>query len=772
MSTCRHCEQPCDPDRGFCCEGCESAYNLKADLTKDSQPLPMPPDPEASYVFDAFVKTDDKDVNSLVLGVEGVHCAACIQKIESALNREPDVKTGRLNFSTRRLTVEWMGPRARGNELAAIVGRLGYRVRPFDPAALREGSAAEERFLLICLAVAGFAAGNIMMISVGLWASSQEIMGMAMRDFMHWMAAVIALPAISYAGQPFFRSAWGALKQGRTNMDVPISLAVILACGMSLYETIHHGAHAYFDSATMLMFFLLIGRYLDFRARRSARSSATDLLGMLSGTATVIEDGQRPRVIPIKDVREDMILQVAVGEKMPADGILLEGSTEVDASLITGESLPQTVKAGDAVFAGTMNLSVPVRVRVSKASDDSLLSDIVRLMEKAEQGQAQYVRLADKAARLYTPVVHTLAAATFLGWWLLGGLVWQEALMIAVTVLIITCPCALGLAVPVVQVLATGRLMKRGVLVKSGDALERLAGIDMALFDKTGTLTLGRPALENSDSYEDEDLKYAASLAAHSRHPLSKAVVSAYDDGAFLDVAVQDYPGKGLESTYKGQTIRLGSRVWCGDEKAPHDPSKLELWLSVSGRAPVRFLFSDPLRADARTVLDELKDEGLSLVLLSGDRKEAVAAVATDLGIDNAQGGLSPVDKFAALETLQKQGHKLLMVGDGLNDAPVLAGADVSMSPSTAIDIAQNTADIVFMGDKLYPIREAWYVSRKTQKLVKQNFALAVLYNMIAVPLAVTGLVTPLIAALAMSGSSLIVVANSFRLHTRKGAVS
>ncbi len=769
VSVCKHCGQSCAHGRDFCCDGCRSAYALSEAVAQDTSPLLSVPDPDASYVFESFVKTNDEGINRLILGVEGVHCAACIQKIESALNREKDVKTGRLNFSTRRLTIEWTGAPERGNELAAVVGRLGYRVAPFDQKTMSEGAVAEERSLLVCLAVAGFAAGNLMMISVGLWASTQDVMGIAMRDFLHWVSAVIALPAIAYAGQPFFRSAFGALKEGHANMDVPISLAILLASGMSLHETITHGEDAYFDSATMLMFFLLIGRYLDFRARRSARSAATDMLAMLSGTATVME-GEGVCVIPIKDVRENMTLQVAVGEKFPADGILLNGPTEVDASLITGESMPELIQKGGSVFAGTLNMAAPVRVRVSKASDDSLLSDIVRLMEKAEQGQAKYVRLADRAARLYTPTVHTLAALSFLGWWLVGGLMWQDSLLIAVTVLIITCPCALGLAVPVVQVLATGRLMRQGILVKSGDALERLAAVDTVLFDKTGTLTLGRPVLDDVQvqTYDDGGMKLAASLAAHSRHPLSKALVAAYE-GEVFDMNADEKPGKGVEATYEGRLMRLGSRAWCGDDTASHETGKLELWLSVEGEKPVRFLFSDALRADAREVLSDLKRGGLSLSLLSGDRKQAVQSVAAELGIDDARGALSPVDKFTVLEDLQKRGHKLLMVGDGLNDAPVLAGADVSMSPATALDIAQNTADIVFMGDRLAPVRDAYYVSRKTQTLVKQNFTLAIVYNMIAVPLAVFGLVTPLIAALAMSGSSLLVVANSFRLTLRKG---
>lgn len=459
-------------------------------------------------------------------------------------------------------------------------------------------------------------------------------------------------------------------------------------------------------------------------------------------------------------------MRVAAGEKFPVDGFLLEGETDVDTSLVTGETLPRHAGKDTEVYAGTLNLSAPVVIRVAKAAEDSLLSDIVRLMEKAGQGQAEYVRLADKAAQLYTPVVHTLSAATFLGWWLGLGADWQDALMVAITVLIITCPCALGLAVPVVQVLATGRLMKEGVLVKAGDALERLAKIDTVLLDKTGTLTLGRPALQNKEEVPPQALRLAAALAVQSSHPLSLAVASAYE-GDVPDIKeVREYPGKGLEGRLGDKTIRLGSRKWCGDRAAPSS-EELELWLACEGEAPVRLSFADVLRVDAKEVIATFKAQGVSPFLLSGDREAVAARVAREVGIEKYWGEKIPSEKYEILESLKKDGHSILMVGDGLNDAPVLASANVSMSPSTAIDMAQNAADIIFMGERLSPLVQSHKTAVQTQKLVKQNFALAVLYNIIAVPLAMAGLVTPFIAALAMSGSSLIVIANSFRLRWR-----
>ena len=710
--------------------------------------------------YECYVENNADGDNALSILVSGVHCAGCIQKIESSLAHEQDVIHARLNFSTKRLSLSWKGDEMRANDFVDIVQNLGYGVLPYSPDVEQQQTKEQLKFLLLCLGIAGFAMGNLMLLSVGLWTTTGETMGEATRNFMHWIAAAIALPAVLFAGRPFFRSALKALKSGHTNMDVPISIALILASGMSLYETIHHGEHVYFDSAVMLMFFLLIGRYLDFRARGAALASATELLSTLSGFAQVI-DGEKVKRIPIRDVREGMIIRVASGESFPVDGIVIDGQSSVDTSLVTGETIPRDVSPDNEVYAGTINLSAPLTIQASKAAEDSLLSDIVRLMEKATQGQAQYVRLADKAAKLYTPVVHTMALLAFLGWWLVGGISVQEALMIAVTVLIITCPCALGLAVPVVQVLASSILMKKGILVKSGDALERLATIDTALMDKTGTLTLGKPTLQNTP--DKEDLKLAASIATHSLHPLSKAIVNAYD-GDLLNIEnVEEIGGKGVQGTYQNKTIRLGSRSWCGDQNAPSS-ADIELWLQVDENTPCCFSFSDKLRDDAVETVERFKSHGITPIMISGDRESVVQNVARECGIEEYHAEITPPEKFEIMEKLQDADHTTLMIGDGLNDAPTLAGAYVSIAPGTAIDMAQNAADIVFMGDKFSSVFDTYKTALMTQKLVKENFALAVIYNIIAIPLALAGLVTPLVAAIAMSGSSIIVIGNSFRL--------
>ncbi len=714
--------------------------------------------------YDELTKQTSDGKMKLSVLVSGAHCAACIYKIENSLKKHPEVTHARLNFSTGFLAMEWTGEKKVANDLIEEIENLGYGVRPYDVYQAKEKMDSEDRFLLLCLGVAGFSMGNIMLLSVGLWATTAETMGMATRDFMHWISALIAIPTVIYSGRPFFYSAYSALKSGRTNMDVPISVGLVLASTMSLFETLNHGEHAYFDSAVMLIFFLLIGRYFDFRARKKAQSSASALLSSLSGFATVIENG-KPKHVLIRDIAAGQILRIASGDKFPADGKIIEGMSDVDLSLITGETIPASLSPGSLVYAGTINISAPLLVEVTKKAEDSLLADIARLMDRATQSQALYVRLADKVAKLYTPVVHLLALITFLVWWGIIDAPWQSSLMTAITVLIITCPCALGLAVPVVQVLANNKLMKMGILVKSGDALERLAAIDRVIMDKTGTLTIGNPCLVSNPPANF--LSIAASLAAYSNHPLSLALTQAYQGPISTVANIKEYPGEGLEGDIEGQRVRLGSRKWCGDKEAAQS-EYLELWLNINSETVIAFLFADQLRPDSHATITHFQNAGLPPALLSGDRKIIVEKVAATCGIKTYKAEQTPAMKLAYLEELKRSGNRVLMVGDGLNDAPCLAAANISMAPGTAIDISQNTADIIFMGDNFNPVYQTYETALFTQKIVRQNFYLAVAYNVVAIPVAALGFLTPFLAALAMSGSSLVVILNSFRIARQR----
>jgi len=780
MAVCLHCGQETPAEKmigdGFCCSGCEAAYALIKGLglgryyerrSIDPDAAPLKPEEDAAVIdYSAHVHSTKGGQAALYLMVEGIHCAACVWLIETVLGRSPGVTKARVNMTTRRLTLEWEPSQAEANDLAASVAQLGYRLVPYDPALLGEETQKEEKELLRAMAVAGFAAGNVMLLSVSVWAGHSQGMLSVTRDLMHWLSALIVLPAVAYAGVPFFRSALGALKNGRVNMDVPISLAVILASAMSLFETINSGQHAYFDSAITLLFFLLIGRYLDRRARGRARSAAEHMLALNAGSATVIDEKGEKHLVPPSQVAVGATVFVAAGERITVDGKVIEGLSDADTSLISGETLPQQIKPGSPVFAGTVNLTAPLKLKVTASDEGTLLAEIVRMMEAAEQGRAKYVALADRVARYYAPVVHGLALITFIGWLLLSDIAWQTALLNAIAVLIITCPCALALAVPVVQVIASGRLMRQGILLKTGTALERLAEGNVVVFDKTGTLTEGRPELINAADYSEQDLKDAGALAAASKHPLAKALLRAIPQ-ATPGQGVREYPGQGMSLEGPQGEMRLGSREWCKiDNQA--DASGPEIWLARPNREPIRFVFEDRLRSDAGKVVATLKDKGYDRILLSGDREAVVRQVAEELGIKDWQAHCTPADKRQRLDALSAKGRKVVMVGDGLNDAPALAAAHASLSPSTAVDVSQTAADVVFQGRKLSPVLEAFAVARRADRLVKQNFALAFLYNSITIPLAVAGLITPLAAAIAMSSSSLVVIGNSLRLARRR----
>jgi Cu2+-exporting ATPase len=717
-----------------------------------------------------FVQRGRGAIAHMSFAVDGVRCAGCMRKIESGLKDLPGVVNARLNFTNRRLSVDWRDGALDPGQVIEALRRLGYRAYPFQPERVEDEEARQAKWLLQCLAVAGFAAMNIMLLSVSVWSGDAGDMSAETRDFFHWLSALIALPAAAYAGQPFFRSAWRALRARQVNMDVPISLGVVLALGMSVVETAGHAQHAYFDSAIMLLFFLLCGRYLDHAMRRKTRAVAGNLTALKAEVAHRLElDGEVVRV-PAAALRPGDRLLVRPGDRVPADGTILSGRSEIDESLVTGETARRQIGAGAVVYAGSMNCSGALTMRVTAAGAGTLIDEVERLLEKALEVKSRTVRLADRAARFYAPVVHTTAAATALGW-LAAGASLHDAFVAAIAVLIITCPCALALAIPAVQVVASGVLFRSGLILNAGDAIERLAEADTLVFDKTGTLTLPEPRVANAAQIDADVLETAARLALSSRHPLAAALAQEARQRVAYDDAVEE-PGQGVRAVIDGAEARLGSAAFCaavdpGWQWPAAEPDTSLIGFTHAGRRAV-FAVRQALRPDAAAVVAALGGAcGLDLRILSGDRPTAVAPVAAALGIAAAQGGLDPAEKIAVIEALKAQGRRVLMVGDGINDAPALAAAHVSLSPISAADITQAQADAVFLGDQLKPVLEAVLVARRARRLMQQNLWLAALYNAVAVPIAVAGLVTPLIAAAAMSGSSILVTLNALRVSRR-----
>jgi len=694
----------------------------------------------------------------LMLSLPTAHCAVCISDVERELQRHPAVHSARVNLTLRRVSVE-ADAAVGAAELIERLAAIGYEAHELDPDVLSATQADKRgRDILMRIGVSGFAMMNIMLLSVAVWSGAEA----ATRDLFHWISGAIALPTVVFAGQPFFISAWSSLRAGRLGMDVPISLAIILASSISIYETMHSGRHAYFDAAVMLTFFLLVGRYLDYRTRAVARSAAEELAALEVPRAQLLRDGEEVTV-PVGELVPGHLIRLRPGARVPADGEVVEGSSETDRALLTGESLPVWAGPGSILSAGEVNLTGPLTLRVTAAGRDSSLHRMADLVAAAESAKNRYTSLAERMSRIYSPMVHILAFSSFVVWMQISGGDVRLAINIAAAVLIITCPCALGLAVPAVVTAASGKLFRKGLLIKDGTALERLAEVDTVLFDKTGTLTMGAPSPENLSELPQSVLLVAAALAEGSSHPLARALCEATRALAVEPVQISDLrevPGYGIEGMWQGQSVRLGRADWIGTEAG----SMTATHVRIGTDAPHSIRFADRLRPGAQEAVAAFLAAGKTVHLVSGDTSGAVADLANRLNILHWHAGALPAEKAALVAALTASGAKVLMVGDGLNDTAALASAHVSISPASALDAARTASDIVLLGESLAPVSDAVHVAVLARRRIKENFGISLLYNVVAVPIALVGLATPFAAALAMSLSSITVSLNSLRL--------
>ncbi|WP_296713002.1 heavy metal translocating P-type ATPase [Rhodoblastus sp.] len=721
----------------------------------------------ASPDYSHFVKTDADGRSRLDLAIDGITCAACLDDIETAMKRLPGVMLARLNLTSHRLAVTFDAANIDAGRLTGALESIGYRAYPYEQRQVEADEAARFSMLLKCLGVAFFAAMNIMLLSISVWSGEATSMPPETRDFFHLLSALIALPAAAYAGQPFYFSAWTSLRQGRLNMDVPITIGVFLALGLSVYETRHHAEHAYFDSAIMLLTFLLAGRVMDQAMRRKTRAAAGNLAALKGENALRFTPGageaeDNLTLVPVAALAEGDRVLVRAGERVPADGIIEQGASAVDESAITGETLGKPVTLGDNIYAGSINGEGALTVRVTAAGHSSLIDEAARLIDAAGAARSRYMRLADRVSRLYAPVVHLTALTTGLTWWAFGASA-HDALVIAISVLIITCPCALALAVPTVQAMASGAFFRAGLFVNDAAGLEKLGEVDHVIFDKTGTLTLPEPRVANAKEITPDLLELAGRLAHSSSHPLALALARSARAAAPL-ADVRETPGQGVAAPYGDGEARLGSAAFCGATSPGGEADASAIFIR-QGERWARLLIRQTLRPDAGKVVAHLREKGLKIAILSGDRPEAVAPIARELGVETWRGGLKPAEKIAFIEDLASKGAKVLMVGDGLNDAPALAAAHASISPIDAVHLTQTQADAVFLGERLAPVAAALSIADQARRLMRQNLTLAIGYNFIAVPVAMAGHASPLFAALAMSGSSILVTLNALRLR-------
>ncbi|MBF0588165.1 MAG: cadmium-translocating P-type ATPase, partial [Magnetococcales bacterium] len=760
----------------FCCSGCKTAYQLihEAGLEsyyqqRDDAPFgPRPEEPSEALqaAFDSeifqqqYLRALPDGHQEVHLLLEGIHCAACVWLNEKVMQRTPGVREAQVNFSTHRARLVWDPGQTRLSEIIAAIHRIGYRAEPYDPQRIEARFQRRNRALLMKLGVAGFGAGNVMLLAVALYAGFFQGMEAKYKEFFHWVSLLIATPVVFYSGGLFLQGAWRGLQFGRLNMDVPIALGMLVTYFYSLWMTVSGQGEVYFDSVTMFVFVLLTGRFLESSARRRAAGATERLLRLEPQTATRINPDGHPEEIPIRALQAGDRVLVKPGERMPADGPVLEGRTSIDASMLTGEGMPVVKGPGDSVAAGTVNLEGAITFEAQRVGENSTLARIVRLVERAQSERPPIQTLADRIAAWFVGAILILAALTFLYWVRIDP---DRALIHTVSLLIITCPCALGLATPAAMIVATGRAAQEGILMAGGECVERLSRAQEVILDKTGTLTRGRPSLRHlvpsSGISEAQLLGLAAAVESRSEHPLANAIVEAAlsrkvpKPGLVTEVVNQ--PGIGISARVDGRLTRVGRPELLSDAPSiPPFPDEDPLITWVGCLQEGRFMgwigLTDALRRDAPEAVRRLKAAGVRTSILSGDRPASAQAVGAALAMDHTQGGLLPDEKAQRVAALQQAGRVVVMVGDGINDAPALAQADVSMAVKGASEISIAAADVTLINDRLEATARAIELSRVTMAVIRQNFTFSLLYNVAAIPLAMAGYVQPVVAAIAM----------------------
>ncbi|CDF92641.1 FUPA27 P-type ATPase [Pseudomonas sp. SHC52] len=790
---CYHCALPVPPGSRFtavvlgetrelCCPGCqavaeaivagglESYYQHRSEASANPETLPVQlTDELALYdrpdVQQSFVRHEGELAETTLL-MEGISCAACGWLIEKQLRGLPGVAEARLNLSNHRLQVRWADAELPLSTLLAELRQIGYVAHPYQADQASEQLAAQNRLALRQLGVAGLLWFQAMMATMATWPEFNIDLSPEMHTILRWVALFLTTPIVFYSCAPFFKGAMRDLRTRHLTMDVSVSLAIGSAYIAGIWTSVTGVGELYFDAVGMFALFLLAGRYLERRARERTAAATAQLVNLLPASCLrLASDGQSERIL-LSELRTGDRVLVHPGSVLPADGRILDGQSSIDESLLTGEYLPQPRQAGDAVTAGTLNVEGALTVEVQALGQDTRLSAIVRLLERAQAEKPRLAEVADRAAQWFLLFSLIAAAAIGLLWWQLDA---SRAFWIVLSMLVATCPCALSLATPTALTAATGTLHKLGLLLTRGHVLEGLNQIDTVIFDKTGTLTEGRLALRAirplADLDGDQCLALAAALENRSEHPIARA----FGRAPLAAEQVQSTPGLGLEGQVGEQRLRIGQPGFVCElsrATAPSMPDEPGQWLLLgdTGGPLAWFVLDDRLRADAPALLAACKARGWRTLLLSGDSSPMVSSVAAELGIDEARGGLRPDDKLAVLQQLHRQGRKVLMLGDGVNDVPVLAAADISVAMGSATDLAKTSADAVLLSNRLDALIHAFNLARRTRRVIIENLVWAALYNGLMLPFAALGWITPVWAAVGMSISSLTVVLNALRL--------
>ena len=767
----------------MCCRGCQAVaraivdgglvdfYRYRTEKSPQARDL-VPEQLDELALFDrddlqkSFVRQQPGDQREASLILEGIVCAACVWLNERHVKSLPGVLDFTVNYSTHRARVSWDNKRIRLSEILEAISAIGYHAHPFDPGRQEQLYKQERTRALRRLAVAGLGMMQVMMLAVALYAGESEGMDSGLRQFLRWVSLLLTVPVILYSARSFFTSAWRDVKRRVPGMDVPVSLAISAAFLASAWSTISGQGEIYFDSVTMFTFFLLAGRFLEMGARHRAGQAAEELVKLLPATAARLsEDGEQR--VPVADLAIGDRVLVRPGESVPADGRVVEGQSSVDESLLTGESYPCRRQPGDLLVGGTVNNESPLVMEIEKVGEETVLSAIVRLLDRAQTEKPSVAKLADRIAGWFVGALLVLATGVALWWWQNDP---TQAFAITLSVLVVTCPCALSLATPAAVTAATGALTRLGVLTTRGHALETLARATHMIFDKTGTLTEGKLTLAQVELLSDQDQEHclwlAATLEQASEHPIANAICHEVDSVGEVKALVAT-PGDGIEGWIEGRRYRIGTAAFVAGllPEAPVQALPGGVVLGDEGGLLAHFQFTDPLRDQAGEAMTQLRKLGLEIELLSGDETRVVQHVAGQLKITQAQARCRPEGKLEHIRDLQDRGAIVAMVGDGVNDAPVLAAAQVSIAMGGGTQLAHASADMVLLSEQLPHLVDAVRTSRRTLAVIRQNLGWALAYNLVAVPLAAGGHIAPWMAAIGMSASSLVVVLNALRLR-------
>jgi P-type Cu2+ transporter len=717
-------------------------------------------------MLEAVSAPTDEGLRSCTMLVEGVRCAACGWLIERSLEHIPGVREIRVNPATGRAHLVWDPGVLRLSRALGTLSRLGYQPHP-GSAGAADMALRERRGALRRLGVAGIGMMQVMMYAVALYVGAFQDMDAGLENLFRWVSLIVATPVALYSGRPFFTGAWRDIRTGRPGMDVPVALAVGGAWLASVMHTLAGEGEVYFDSVTMFVFFLSLARYFEMSARHRAGDTQEALARLLPEAARRLSGDGSWETVALRELKPGDIVSVRHGETLPADGRLHASGARLDESMLTGESRPRARQAGEPALAGSINLGDPMEYRIERTGGDTLVSSIGRLLDRAQSERTPIATSADRVARWFVAGVLSAAGLTWFAW---NAADPSRAFEITLAVLVVTCPCALSIATPAALTAATGYLARCGLLVTRAGAIERLARVNRVILDKTGTLTLGQLRISSieplAEMGADEALGVAAALEAVSEHPIARAFAVAHPAGHASEVSVS--PGLGIEGTVAGRRWRLGRPGWAAGLAGAHPPpvagDETAVCLAHETATVAIFRLADLLRAGSRVQLDRLAELGLVAEIASGDASEVVAPVAASVGIQSWQAGMTPEDKLAWLRLRQQAGDTVVMVGDGVNDAPVLAGADISVAMAGGTPLAQTSADMVLLGESLAPLAQGIDHARRTLRIVRQNLAWAAGYNLLALPLAATGFIAPWMAAIGMSASSLLVVLNALRL--------